>query len=117
MQFLCDRNAVGIHSSNPPLLGAYVKPLCYYETVAGGAGAGEGWDGGSAAHTHMTNSRITDPEILGNVVFLRVEDMTGWDPNLYRLCMIVAFLLGAIFIPNVATLITISGYAARFRAE
>lgn len=47
--------------------------------------------------------------LLGNVVFLRIEDMTGWDPNIYRLCMIVAFLLGAIFIPNVATLITISG--------
>jgi hypothetical protein len=47
--------------------------------------------------------------LLGNVVFLRIEDMTGWDPNTYRLCMVVAFLLGAIFIPNVATLITISG--------
>ena len=34
VQFLCDRNAVGIHTLNPPLLGSYVKPLCYYETVA-----------------------------------------------------------------------------------
>jgi len=47
--------------------------------------------------------------LLGNVVFLRIEDMTGWDPNIYRLCMILVFLLGAIFIPNVATLITLSG--------
>lgn len=36
----------------------------YYETVAGGAGAGPGWGGRSGVHTHMTNTRITDPEIL-----------------------------------------------------
>ncbi len=36
----------------------------YYETIAGGAGAGPGWHGASGVHTHMTNTRITDPEIL-----------------------------------------------------
>lgn len=36
----------------------------YYETIAGGAGAGPSFDGRSAVHTHMTNTRITDPEIL-----------------------------------------------------
>ncbi len=36
----------------------------YYETVAGGAGAGPTWKGRSGVHTHMTNTRITDPEIL-----------------------------------------------------
>jgi 5-oxoprolinase (ATP-hydrolysing) len=36
----------------------------YYETVASGSGAGEGFDGASAVQTHMTNSRLTDPEIL-----------------------------------------------------
>ena len=36
----------------------------YYETVCGGAGAGFGWDGASAVHTHMTNTRITDVEVL-----------------------------------------------------
>ncbi|CAH8521539.1 unnamed protein product [Dicrocoelium dendriticum] len=36
----------------------------YYETVAGGAGAGPGWHGRNGIHTHMTNTRITDPEIL-----------------------------------------------------
>jgi 5-oxoprolinase (ATP-hydrolysing) len=36
----------------------------YYETIAGGAGAGPGFDGASAVHTHMTNTRITDPEVL-----------------------------------------------------
>jgi len=36
----------------------------YYETIAGGSGAGEGFDGCDAVHTHMTNSRLTDPEVL-----------------------------------------------------
>ncbi|MBT4711115.1 MAG: 5-oxoprolinase, partial [Alphaproteobacteria bacterium] len=38
--------------------------LQYYETLCGGAGAGPGFDGASAVHTHMTNSRLTDPEVL-----------------------------------------------------
>ena len=36
----------------------------YYETIGGGAGAGPGFGGASGVHTHMTNTRITDPEIL-----------------------------------------------------
>jgi 5-oxoprolinase (ATP-hydrolysing) len=36
----------------------------YYETIAGGAGAGPGFDGASVVQTHMTNSRLTDPEVL-----------------------------------------------------
>jgi 5-oxoprolinase (ATP-hydrolysing) len=36
----------------------------YYETIAGGSGAGPGFDGTDAVQTHMTNSRLTDPEIL-----------------------------------------------------
>lgn len=36
----------------------------YYETIAGGAGAGPTWVGKSGVHTHCTNTRITDPEIL-----------------------------------------------------
>ncbi|MBS1269611.1 MAG: Acetophenone carboxylase gamma subunit [Gammaproteobacteria bacterium] len=36
----------------------------YYETVCGGSGAGPDFDGTSAVHTHMTNSRLTDPEVL-----------------------------------------------------
>ncbi|MDJ0926462.1 MAG: hydantoinase B/oxoprolinase family protein [Gammaproteobacteria bacterium] len=38
----------------------------YYETICGGAGAGAHFAGTSAVHTHMTNSRITDPEVLEN---------------------------------------------------
>ena len=36
----------------------------YYETIGGGAGAGPNWHGQSGVHTHMSNTRITDPEIL-----------------------------------------------------
>jgi 5-oxoprolinase (ATP-hydrolysing) len=36
----------------------------YYETICGGSGAGAGFDGTSAVQTHMTNSRLTDPEVL-----------------------------------------------------
>ena len=45
----------------------------YYETIAGGAGAGPGWKGSSGVHTHMTNTRMTDPEVFESQypVFLR----------------------------------------------
>src|SRR5258707_15354855 len=36
----------------------------YYETVASGSGAGDGFDGTDVVQTHMTNSRLTDPEVL-----------------------------------------------------
>jgi 5-oxoprolinase (ATP-hydrolysing) len=40
------------------------KDFQYYETICGGAGAGDGFAGASAVQTHMTNSRLTDPEVL-----------------------------------------------------
>ncbi|MGE0350005.1 hydantoinase B/oxoprolinase family protein [Hydrogenophaga sp.] len=36
----------------------------YYETISGGSGAGDGFEGTSVVQTHMTNSRLTDPEVL-----------------------------------------------------
>ena len=41
-----------------------VKGFGYYETIAGGSGAGPDWDGTSGVHTHMTNTRITDAEVF-----------------------------------------------------
>ena len=38
--------------------------FAYYETIGGGSGAGPGWSGLSGAHVHMSNTAITDPEIL-----------------------------------------------------
>jgi 5-oxoprolinase (ATP-hydrolysing) len=45
----------------------------YYETICGGAGASRTAPGASAVHTHMTNSRLTDPEILERRFAVRVE--------------------------------------------
>jgi 5-oxoprolinase (ATP-hydrolysing) len=47
-----------------PVTGEVSKGFGYYETIAGGAGAGPGWHGASGVHTHLTNTRITDPEIF-----------------------------------------------------
>ena len=48
----------------------------YYETICGGAGAGPGFNGCSAVHTHMTNTRITDPEIMELRLPVRVEEFS-----------------------------------------
>jgi len=48
----------------------------YYETVCGGAGAGPDFDGASAVQTHMTNSRLTDPEILETRLPVRLEEFS-----------------------------------------
>lgn len=45
----------------------------YYETVASGSGAGDGFDGAAVVQTHMTNSRLTDPEVLEWRYPVRVE--------------------------------------------
>jgi len=45
----------------------------YYETVASGSGAGEGFRGADVVQTHMTNSRLTDPEVLEWRYPVRVE--------------------------------------------
>jgi 5-oxoprolinase (ATP-hydrolysing) len=45
----------------------------YYETIAGGAGAGADFDGVDAVQTHMTNSRLTDPEVLEHRFPVRVD--------------------------------------------
>jgi 5-oxoprolinase (ATP-hydrolysing) len=46
----------------------------YYETICSGAPAGEGFNGASGVHTHMTNSRLTDPEILESRFPVVLED-------------------------------------------
>ena len=46
----------------------------YYETICGGAGAGNSFAGASAVQTHMTNSRLTDPEVLESRFPVLVEE-------------------------------------------
>ncbi len=48
----------------------------YYETICGGSGAGPGFDGADTVHTHMTNSRITDPEVLESRFPVLVEEFS-----------------------------------------
>ncbi len=48
-------------------------PFAYYETIAGGAGAGPGSDGRNATHTHMTNTLNTPVEVLEHVYPVRVH--------------------------------------------
>ncbi len=47
--------------------------VSYYETVCGGCGAGPGFNGASAVHSHMTNTRITDPEVIEHRYPVRLE--------------------------------------------
>ena len=48
----------------------------YYETIAGGSGAGPGFNGADAVQTHMTNSRLTDPEVLESNFPVRLEEFS-----------------------------------------
>tara|TARA_Y100001954_G_scaffold238801_1_gene308621 strand:- start:23 stop:3652 length:3630 start_codon:yes stop_codon:yes gene_type:complete len=52
------------------------KKFQYYETICGGSGAGEGFKGEDTTQTHMTNSRMTDPEILEEKFPVIIEDFS-----------------------------------------
>lgn len=75
-------NNLTIGSISPPQAAPEVRsdggpddatPFAYYETIAGGAGAGPDGPGGSAIHTHMTNTRNTPVEALEHAYPFRVE--------------------------------------------
>ncbi len=59
--------ALGVMAGGQPTMNNFTfgnEQYQYYETIAGGGGAGEGFDGASVVQAHMTNSRLTDPEVL-----------------------------------------------------
>ena len=59
--------ALGVLAGSQATMNNFVwgnERLQNYETICGGTGAGNGFDGASAVQTHMTNTRMTDPEIL-----------------------------------------------------
>jgi 5-oxoprolinase (ATP-hydrolysing) len=60
----CTNNLTFGTGGRDPVTGQHVQGFGYYETIAGGAGAGPTWIGQSGVHTHMTNTRITDPEVF-----------------------------------------------------
>ncbi len=71
-------NNVALGGTDPRTQEAFT----YYETIAGGAGAGPGWHGGSAVHTHMTNTRNTPVEALEHaypmmVTAYRIRERSG----------------------------------------
>ncbi|KAB8070655.1 Hydantoinase B/oxoprolinase-domain-containing protein [Aspergillus leporis] len=63
-QGCCNNLTFGTNSKVDPDTGKTIPGFGYYETIAGGSGAGPTWNGESGIHVHMTNTRITDPEIL-----------------------------------------------------
>ncbi|TLD20876.1 5-oxoprolinase (ATP-hydrolysing) [Venturia nashicola] len=62
-QGTCNNLTFG-HGGTDPASGKVMQGFGYYKTIAGGSGAGADWDGESGVHTHVTNTRISDPEIL-----------------------------------------------------
>jgi 5-oxoprolinase (ATP-hydrolysing) len=59
--------ALGVLASSPGTMNNFTfgnERYQYYETISGGSGAGPGFDGTDVVQTHMTNSRLTDPEVL-----------------------------------------------------
>ncbi|KAJ4418241.1 hypothetical protein N0V82_005716 [Gnomoniopsis sp. IMI 355080] len=60
----CCNNLTFGTGGKDPVTGEHVDGFGCYETIAGGAGAGPGWTGTSGVHVHMTNTRITDPEVF-----------------------------------------------------
>jgi 5-oxoprolinase (ATP-hydrolysing) len=59
--------ALGTMASGPNTMNNFTfgnRQYQYYETISGGSGAGEGYDGTAVVQTHMTNSRLTDPEVF-----------------------------------------------------
>ncbi|EEA24817.1 hypothetical protein TMatcc_007921 [Talaromyces marneffei ATCC 18224] len=60
-QGTCNNLTFG-YGGKDPVTGAVTKGFGYYETIAGGAGAGANWEGQSGVHTGSTNTRMTDPE-------------------------------------------------------
>jgi 5-oxoprolinase (ATP-hydrolysing) len=59
--------ALGVLASAPGTMNNFTfgnDEYQYYETISGGSGAGQGFNGTDVVQTHMTNSRLTDPEIL-----------------------------------------------------
>ncbi|GIZ52164.1 hydantoinase B/oxoprolinase family protein [Noviherbaspirillum aridicola] len=59
--------ALGVMAASPGTMNNFTFGNAhhqYYETISGGSGAGPGFDGTDVVQTHMTNSRLTDPEVL-----------------------------------------------------
>jgi 5-oxoprolinase (ATP-hydrolysing) len=68
--------ALGVMASGPCTMSNFTfgnDRHQYYETISGGSGAGPDFDGTAAVQTHMTNSRLTDPEVLEHRFPVRLD--------------------------------------------
>jgi 5-oxoprolinase (ATP-hydrolysing) len=71
--------ALGVIAGSQGTMNNFVygnKTYQNYETISGGTGAGDGFHGTSAIHSHMTNTRMTDPEVLETRFPVRVEEFS-----------------------------------------
>ena len=83
-QAICDTlyGALGVIAGSQGTMNNFVygnDTYQNYETICGGTGAGDGFDGTGAVHSHMTNTRMTDPEILEKRFPVRLEEFSVRD--------------------------------------
>ncbi|GHA51644.1 5-oxoprolinase [Amylibacter ulvae] len=75
----CMYGALGVLAGSQGTMNNFVwgnEQFQNYETIAGGTGAGNGFDGADAVHSHMTNTLMTDPEVLETRFPVRVEEFS-----------------------------------------
>ena len=75
----CLYGALGVIAGSQGTMNNFVwgkERLQNYETICGGTGAGPGFSGTSAVHSHMTNIRMTDPEVLEKRFPVRVDEFS-----------------------------------------
>lgn len=80
-QAICDTlyGALGVIAGSQGTMNNFVygnDTYQNYETICGGTGAGDGFDGTGAVHSHMTNTRMTDPEVLESRFPVRVQEFS-----------------------------------------
>lgn len=80
-QAICDAlyGALGVIAGSQGTMNNFVygnDRFQNYETICGGTGAGDGFNGTSAVHSHMTNTRMTDPEVLETRFPVRVDEFS-----------------------------------------
>ncbi|SEK84323.1 5-oxoprolinase (ATP-hydrolysing) [Pacificibacter marinus] len=80
-QAICDAlyGALGVIAGSQGTMNNFVygnDTFQNYETICGGTGAGNGFNGTSAVHSHMTNTRMTDPEVLETRFPVRVDEFS-----------------------------------------
>ncbi len=72
-------SALGLQANSQGSMNNFLfgnEEIAYYETIGGGSGAGPGWHGMSGTHVHMSNTAITDPEIIERRFPVRLREFS-----------------------------------------